>query len=269
MPATSPFPGMDPYLEDQWGDVHAALVTYIRDALQPRLPSGLRVRAENRAYVEVDEHLVRQLQPDVQVVEYRPRHPADGGTAVATALTAPSRRLVLHLTSEPVTETFLRVVDTKSGGQVVTVIEVLSPGNKLGGEGERTYIQNQRELLTAGVSLVEIDLVRGGRHVLAAPLAYVPPADRTPYRVCVTRGWNRFQPEWYPIRLQDPLPVVAIPLRTGDADAILALQSLFDQAYGNGRYDDVTDYTIDPVPPLTGDDAAWADQLLRGKGLRR
>ena len=38
----SPFPGMDPYLERHWGDVHQALVTYIRDQLQPSLPDDLR-----------------------------------------------------------------------------------------------------------------------------------------------------------------------------------------------------------------------------------
>ena len=38
----SPFPGMDPYLEQHWGDVHQAFVTYLRDSLQPQLPGGLR-----------------------------------------------------------------------------------------------------------------------------------------------------------------------------------------------------------------------------------
>ncbi|HID51529.1 MAG TPA: DUF4058 family protein, partial [Anaerolineae bacterium] len=35
----SPFPGMDPYLEDRaiWPDVHATLITYIREVLQPQL----------------------------------------------------------------------------------------------------------------------------------------------------------------------------------------------------------------------------------------
>ena len=41
----SPFPGMDPYLERHWGDVHQALVTYIRDQLQPSLPDDLRTDA--------------------------------------------------------------------------------------------------------------------------------------------------------------------------------------------------------------------------------
>ena len=48
----SPFPGMDPYLERHWGDVHQALVTYIRDQLQPSLPDDLRARMQERVYIE-------------------------------------------------------------------------------------------------------------------------------------------------------------------------------------------------------------------------
>lgn len=35
----SPFPGMDPYLEQHWGDVHPSFITYARDQLQPHLAS--------------------------------------------------------------------------------------------------------------------------------------------------------------------------------------------------------------------------------------
>lgn len=48
----SPFPGMDPYLEQFWRDVHASLIIYARDQLQTRLPAGLRVRVEERVVVE-------------------------------------------------------------------------------------------------------------------------------------------------------------------------------------------------------------------------
>ncbi len=39
---TSPFPGMDPYLERRWGDVHIGLLAGISAALQPHLPSDLQ-----------------------------------------------------------------------------------------------------------------------------------------------------------------------------------------------------------------------------------
>jgi hypothetical protein len=37
----SPFPGMDPFLEPSWGDVHHGLIVYSCEALQRVLPAGL------------------------------------------------------------------------------------------------------------------------------------------------------------------------------------------------------------------------------------
>src|SRR5215213_5184027 len=96
----SPFPGMDPYLDQRWGDFHAAVVTYMRDALQPGLPSDLRARMEERVYVESLEAMGRQVVPDVHVHETprtsRPvgrRAPTDGGLAVAEPI-------LVHLPAE-------------------------------------------------------------------------------------------------------------------------------------------------------------------------
>ena len=57
----SPFPGMDPYLVRHWGDVHQSAITYIRDSLQPRLPSDLRARAQERVFIDVPDPLRGEL----------------------------------------------------------------------------------------------------------------------------------------------------------------------------------------------------------------
>lgn len=51
MAMKSPFPGMDPYLERHWEDVHARLIGYIADAIQPQLPNGLVARIAREAYI--------------------------------------------------------------------------------------------------------------------------------------------------------------------------------------------------------------------------
>ena len=51
----NPFPGMNPWLEEHWGDVHTRLTTYACDQLQPRLPSGLRARIEEYVAVESED----------------------------------------------------------------------------------------------------------------------------------------------------------------------------------------------------------------------
>jgi hypothetical protein len=145
-------------------------------------------------------------------------------------------------------------------------VEVLSPSNKYAGPGRELYRQKQRDLAAGTVSLVEIDLLRAGPHVLQLPLARYPPDYRTPYKVCVHRGWKATA-EIYRVPLREPLPAIRVPLRPTDADAPLDLQALITQVYRHGRYDDI-DYTVPPVPPLDPDDAAWADELLRAAGKR-
>jgi hypothetical protein len=49
-----------------------------------------------------------------------------------------------------------------SGNRIVTVIEFLSPTNKVRGPGQDEYLKKQSELRQGGVNLVEIDLVRSG-----------------------------------------------------------------------------------------------------------
>ena len=64
------------------------------------------------------------------------------------------------------------------------------------------------------------------------------------------------------LKLRERLPIIPIPLRKTDPDVTLDLQPLLDQAYRNGRYDR-TDYRKPCAPPLEGEDAQWAEQLLK------
>src|SRR5438094_263785 len=83
----SPFPGMDPYLEAHWGDVHHRFVIYASDQIQPQLPADLRARVEERVSIESPSDGNWNVIPDVRVVE-RPtaksrRRDDGGGVAVA------------------------------------------------------------------------------------------------------------------------------------------------------------------------------------------
>src|SRR5712692_7726891 len=125
----SPFPGMDPYLEAHWRDVHASLIIYTRDALQVVLPEALRARVEERVVLEAPEGFrFHPLFPDVRVVEYPPAHGLEARPKGGVALAEP---LLIEAESEPVTESFIEIIDRESGNRVVTVIEYLSPSNKM------------------------------------------------------------------------------------------------------------------------------------------
>jgi hypothetical protein len=253
---------MDPYLEQHWGDVHLNLISFAEGLLNEHLPRDLRARAQERILVELPSE-DRVYYPDVRVVEHERR--GQGGTAVAAADVTMSEPLEVPFL-EPETQGFLEIVEARPERRVITVLEVLSPSNKYAGRGRDLYRQKQSDLADGCISLVEIDLLRAGPHVLQVPLAQYPPAYRTPYKVCVHRGWKA-SAEIYRVPLRERLPVIRVPLRQTDADVPLDLQALITQVYRHGRYDDI-DYTVPPVPPLDPDDEGWADELLRAAGKR-
>jgi hypothetical protein len=264
---TSPFPGMDPYLESHWGDVHARFVTYTGDQLQPQLPRDLRARLEERIVVTPpDDGDPRHLVPDIRVVKRARLEPGIGGGAAVAELVEVAEPLVIEL-GEQYTETFLKIVEAKSLDRVITVIEILSFANKKPGEDRAKFAQKRQELAAAGISLVEIDLLRSGSRELGHPLLVIPESHQTTYQACVHKGWRRTEYEVYRLPLRERLPKISIPLRPTDHEVVLDLQAILNQCYVNGAYDD-TNYTVDPIPPLQSDDAQWADMLLHEKGLR-
>ncbi len=277
----SPFPGMDPYLERHWGDVHQSAITCIRDWLQPRLPGDLRARTQERVFIDAPDPTRAEYDPDVRVIE-RPvtsRVAGSGavtvesptGTETATVMgngdRPPAQPLLIHLDIEPVTEGYVEIIDVKSGHRVVTTIELLSAANKRPGQGRRLYLKKRQDQQAAGVNLVEIDLLRRGKSVVMVGKAQLPPSDRTAYQVCVWRGSRPHLVELYRVPLRERLPVISIPLRPADPDVPLDLQTILDQCYRNGGYDDI-DYKAEPIPALKTDNAKWADALLRELGRR-
>ena len=63
----SPFPGMDPYLEDSavWPDFHNSFIAYLREALNAVLPAPLFCSIGNRVYIEESE---RRVEPDADIL---------------------------------------------------------------------------------------------------------------------------------------------------------------------------------------------------------
>jgi hypothetical protein len=260
----SPFAGMDPYLERHWLDVHHSLVNNARNAIQSQLAGPLRARIGERLIVEGDFDPVRSIYPGVNSFEHGMSGQVLTAAAQDIALAEP---LVVHRKSEKVRQTFVQIIDVASGGRVVTVIEFISPSNKLPGDGQRQYRQKQQEVVAADINLVEIDLTRGGDRQTLYPPVQLPREYQTTYLVCVYRGFGFDRYELYPIHLWDRLPAFRIPLRRDDPDIVLDLQPLVDSAYRDGRYDDI-DYGRPCIPPLQQEEASWTEKLLKEAGKR-
>lgn len=166
---------------------------------------------------------------------------------------------------DPRTERHIEILDLKTGGRVITAVELLTPENK-SHNGRESYRKKQEDFLAARVNLVEIDLFRGGLFVLAMPERQLPRTCHTRHLINVRRATRPNHAAVYSVALRDPLPVIPIPLRPTDSDFVLQLQPLLDECYDRGRYR--LNYQLPPDPPLDAEDDAWIDQLLREQGLR-
>lgn len=265
----SPFPGMDPYLEEPilWSGVHQGLIGCLRATLNASLPPGYVADVGERLYVVQPQ---RGIYPDVVIVEYPPpqsvMEQGTGGTAVAVA----DPPLVLIVEPEEVREVFIEILSLREGERVVTEIEVFSPSNKTAGsEGRQLYLTKQREILASQTHLIEIDLLRQGEHTIAVPReALLQRGIQWNYLVCLHRGGEGRRYEVWPITVRRRLPRISVPLADADPDVVLDLQSVFNRCYDEGAYARRLDYRREPPMPLESDDAEWATTLLRERGLR-
>lgn len=220
----SPFPGMDPYLEDPdlWPGIQIHMTVRLSAYLNRTLPRRYVARLDERYWIDDDENR----------------------------------------------ESLIQVLDRDAERQPVTVIQVVTPRNKTPGHhARRLYVSDQCATLKKRLNLLEIDLLRDGTHTVSVPANCVV-GLRSHYLVCLTRGRAPARKEVWPIRLQDRLPCIPVPLHGSDSDVVIQLQPIFDQIYAEGAYDRCIDYRGAPVGKLTTAETLWVNDVLRGRGLR-
>ncbi|WP_392482000.1 DUF4058 family protein [Nostoc sp. C110] len=259
----SPFPGMNPYLEnpEYWAEVHSRLIIAIADVIAPQLRPKYRVAVEKRVYQMTDENSILVGIPDVVVgrsLTNTEKEPSN--IAIAAPLTKP---ITVNLPIlEEVREGYLEVREVATG-EVVTVIEILSPKNKRTGEGRKAYESKRQQILGSLTHLIEIDLLRGGE-----PMPILGNQIKSDYRILVSRSEYRPKAELYPFGLQEQIPTFLLPLCQGDTEPLLDLQALIHGVYDRAGFDLVIDYSGEPIPPLGEVYSAWVSELLKEQGLR-
>jgi hypothetical protein len=252
---------MNPYLEnsDLWPEVHSRLVVAISDAISPQVLPKYRVAIEKRVY-QVNEESLSVGIPDVLVINSKSDTDTNLNVAVAEPLNKPIN--VNIPIPEEVMEGYLEVREVGTG-EVITVIELLSPKNKLSKEGRNAYENKRQKILGSATHLVEIDLLRSGK-----PMPISGKEIPSSYRILVSRSNYRPKAELYPFELQEAIPKFPLPLRMGDNEPLLDLQLLINQIYDRAGFYLAIDYTSDPAPKLSKTDAVWAANLLQQQGLR-
>jgi hypothetical protein len=267
---------MDPYLERPrlWPGFHAWLMPALAEDLSVRLLPRYFVALEERVYIAATNDLagipngVVVAAADSPAARPRPAQPATVAGVAERAVSVPAVLVATLPVPNRIREVYLEVRETATG-EVVTAIELLSPTNKRPGEGRREYEEKRLRTLGTRTHLVEIDLLRGGEplpmQIQPAPSDAPSPGD---YRVVVARGDRRPWAEVYPFGVRNPLPSFPLPLRSGDAEPLVDLRAALDRVYDRGGYALRIDYRSEPEPPLDPETAAWADALLRTRGLR-
>jgi hypothetical protein len=261
----SPFPGMDPYLEKPslWPDVHHELISEIRATLTRQLDPGYYVQIQERVYISTEDDSGRiVLVPDIKVVSQPSGSQASILTSDAGGFEIAEPILVETLLEEEIRESFLEVIDMENR-QVVTVIEILSPDNKVNrSQGLESFRRKRKSIMKSRSHWIEIDLLRRG-----VSLAVRKRIRAHDYFVHISPMRLRPNGQVWPIQLSQRLPVIQVPLRAKESTT-LDLQVVLDAAYDRARYGRLIDYMLEPVPPLSKEWKAWADHLLREKGLR-
>ncbi|MCI0684656.1 MAG: DUF4058 family protein [Gemmataceae bacterium] len=159
------------------------------------------------------------------------------------------------------TQHYLVIREDPSYPRVLAVVELLSPANKYGSYVAK-YHNKRTNLIGSSAHFLEIDLLRAGRNPLRERF---PELSRTPYFIFLARQTRPGRKEeGYPLRLQEPLPIFLLPLREGLSDLPLDLAAAFRSAYEltvGGRPIRYQSETI-PEPPLSPEDASWAQALI-------
>jgi hypothetical protein len=247
---------MDPYLEGYlWPDVHSALAHKIRQHLAPQIQPNYVARLEISVIEDVAfEAEIGVMYPDVEIIKQQPATPPPSAAGVTVAEPV--------VTTAPLTITIPRVrlvnveIRDVAANQLVTSIEILSPVNKREPNLSR-YREKRDRIREAGVHLLEIDLIRRGTRIW--PYRRIPDA---PYIISLTRAAAEVMSVW-PLQLAEPLPVLPVPLRPPDKDALLNLSAVLNELYDEAFYHLSIDYQqAPPPPPLAEPELAWLRQLL-------
>lgn len=269
---TSPFPGMDPYLEDPafWQSFHTRLATELADQLTPQIVPHYYADVElqtvsDEISLTTRSHTMRPdtgiyREPDTPVATHASAKAATSGTLVAPM----QRPIVTH--SELKLRT-VRIYITETD-QLVTTIEILWPYNKRPNRGLNEYRRKRNKVIDSSVHLVEIDLLRNG---MRPGLELAQPPIEQEYVLLVNRDGpypQRLSDIW-PVGLNEPLPPkLPVPLLAPDADAEIDLRAALDAIYARAAYQYRIDYSQPiPPPPLRGEMVEWLQAFRQEAGL--
>jgi hypothetical protein len=169
-------------------DFHQTWTVALRNALNAGgLPPNYFALVEQRVRGPIPDVLTLKLTPG-------PPEPSNGTVALAVATTPPRARLVRRHEAEIYGRKANRITVRHRHGDVVAVIEIVSPGNKASQSEFRSFIEKSADLIKQGVHRLVIDLF--------------PPGPRDPQGL-YKAIWDEFQEEDFALPPDKPLTLAA------------------------------------------------------------
>lgn len=227
----SPFPGMDPFLEDPklWAAFHHQMVAALYQLLLPGLVDKYRARISVRQYVS-------------------------------------EMPLFTSMIREQHTEEFIEI-RARTDNRLVTLVDVVSLGNKMTPSGRTEYLATRQQAFQQRAGVVEIDLITQGKATLDFSRDGLPEYD---YATTVTRSVTPDRFEIYTATIQKRLPKFKLPLAADDRDTVVDLQVAMARAFDQGDFANQLDYTGTlPVDvKLTPDNRTWVQNWLEQQNIR-
>jgi len=149
-----------------------------------------------KGFFALAEQVVSGPIPDVITLQRGDsRQPiADDAGGIAVAEAPPKARFVTSAHIDPYASKANRIVIRHRWGQVIAVIEIVSPGNKESQHGLRSFVDKAEELLLEGIHLLVVDLF--------------PPSSRDPQGIHKAI-WDRIANESFELPKERRLTVVA------------------------------------------------------------
>ena len=163
---------------------HQRWISAIADALNAGgLPSG---------YFAMAEQVTGRPIPHIVALQSRRTPPATGGVAVQER--PPSARVVTRFERVAYARKANRVVIRHGRGEVVAIIEIVSPGNKDSRNAIRSFVEKAADILNQGINLLVVDLF--------------PPSPRDP-RGIHKAIWDEFGDEPFEFLPDKPFTVAS------------------------------------------------------------
>jgi len=169
-------------------DFHQSWTVTLRNALNAGvLPSDYFALVEQNVRGPIADVLTLKLAPG-------PEAPSNGISGLAVATRPPPARLVRRNEADKYAARANRITVRHRHGDVVAVIEIISPGNKGSRSEFRAFVDKSVSLIRQGVHLLVVDLF--------------PPGKRDPQGLHKAI-WDEFQEEEFDLPPNKPLTLIA------------------------------------------------------------